>query len=417
MPTGREAGPSKSWLVSGTMLKATWVDREKPRSQGVRDCAKEADALVRSGGAYCVLARSLAPEIFGLEDIKKSLLLQLVGGVSRQFTGGLHIRGDVHVCLVGDPGVAKSQLLKHVASASPRGIYTTGRGSSGVGLTASVVRDSVSLQATLESGALVLADGGLCCIDEFDKLDEHDRSGIHEVMEQQCISIAKAGVTTKLNARCAILAAANPCSGRFNPALTLIRNVNLPVSLLSRFDLIFLMLDKPGTQADLALARHVTHVHRFLKAPLHSAKPFHTNVLRQFVAQAQLFDPHLPIAAARSLADDFVEQRQDSKRSCQQFLTARQLLSILRLAQALARLRFDDEVSKADLDEAMRLTIVSKVCCWLFFSFVCLHFLQHGPAQASQGIGDFVEVDDVKSKAFNVRSAPTVCFVLANRHT
>merc|ERR1719335_2075407 len=174
---------------------------------------------------------------------------------------GMKIRGDIHTLLMGDPGVAKSQLLKQVAAIAPRSVYTTGKGASGVGLTASVIRDNMTGEVTLEGGALVLADMGICCIDEFDKMEEGDRSAIHEVMEQQSVSVAKAGITTTLNTRTTVLAAANPAFGRYNPYKSPVENMAMPAALLSRFDLQFLLLDTVDSEKDEKLARHVCKVH------------------------------------------------------------------------------------------------------------------------------------------------------------
>lgn len=208
------------------------------------------------------LIRSLAPEIFGMEDVKKALLLQMVEGSTIHLDDGIKIRGNLNLGLIGDPGVAKSQLLKFVSHITPRGIYTTGKGSSGAGLTASITRDPVSNDIVLEGGALVLADKGICCIDEFDKMEENDRVAIHEVMEQQTVSIAKAGITTRLNARTSILCAANPICGRYNLNKSPHENVNLPYSLLSRFDLMFILLDNSDKDHDTNLANHITQIHK-----------------------------------------------------------------------------------------------------------------------------------------------------------
>lgn len=357
----------KAGLIADTFLQAQHVFRHKKGYDEMEVSASmeaAVDEAAEDPEVFSKLARSIAPEIYGHEDIKKALLLQLVGGVTRKLPDGMRIRGDINICLMGDPGVAKSQLLKYIASVAPRGVYTTGKGSSGVGLTAAVSRDAVTGEMALEGGALVLADRGICAIDEFDKMDESDRTAIHEVMEQQTVSIAKAGITTTLNARAAVLAAANPLYGRYNKRRAMSENINLPNSLLSRFDLLFLILDKADMENDIALARHVTFVHQFKKNPELDFEPFDPKFLKLYISQARMLEPHVPEELTSYIVEAYVALRAqsglDAQNGDQTIMTARQLLSILRLSQSLARIRFLEGVTSEEVDEAIRLTHMSK---------------------------------------------------------
>jgi DNA replication licensing factor MCM7 len=377
----------RAGLLTDTFLEVQHVTQHKKAYDDIvlaPSTLRRMQELERSGRLYDMLARSIAPEIFGHLDVKKALLLQLIGGVTKEMGDGMRIRGDINICLMGDPGVAKSQLLKYICKVAPRGIYTTGRGSSGVGLTAAVMRDPVTDEMVLEGGALVLADNGTCCIDEFDKMDDADRTSIHEVMEQQTISISKAGITTTLNARTSILAAANPLYGRYNPRISPVENINLPAALLSRFDVLFLLLDTPDRESDERLARHVAHVHMHGRHPDEpgAGEAFAPHELRQWIARARAFRPTVPTAVADYMVGAYVRMRAAAARSEAPparaavpgvpgaatgsangngaHVSPRTLLAVLRLSQALARLRFASEVVSDDVDEALRLLSASK---------------------------------------------------------
>ncbi|XP_039126298.1 DNA replication licensing factor MCM4 [Dioscorea cayenensis subsp. rotundata] len=327
------------------------------------DKVEKLKELAKQPDIYDRLTRSLAPNIWELDDVKRGLLCQLFGGSAVKLQVGTSCRGDINILLVGDPGTSKSQLLQYMHKLSPRGIYTSGRGSSAVGLTAYVTKDPETGETVLESGALVLSDRGVCCIDEFDKMSENARSMLHEVMEQQTVSIAKAGIIASLNARTSVLACANPSGSRYNPRLSVIDNIHLPPTLLSRFDLIYLILDKPDEQTDRRLAKHIVALHfENPESIVHDVLDLPT--LTAYISYARKhIHPQLSEEAAEKLVCGYVEMRKRGNfpGSGKKVITAtaRQIESLIRLSEALARMRFSEWVNGKDVDEAFRLLEVA----------------------------------------------------------
>uniref|UniRef100_A0A915DLE0 DNA replication licensing factor MCM3 n=1 Tax=Ditylenchus dipsaci TaxID=166011 RepID=A0A915DLE0_9BILA len=356
--------------------------------------------MSRHKDIFELLARSLAPSIYGHEEVKKAILCLLLGGAERILGNGTRLRGDINVLLIGDPSVAKSQLLRYVIHTAPRVIATTGRGSSGVGLTAAVVNDIDSNERRLEAGAMVLADRGIVCIDEFDKMSDIDRTAIHEVMEQGRVSISKAGIHAKLNARCSVLAAANPVFGRYNLYKTPMENIGMQDSLLSRFDLIFVLLDEHDTDRDKTVAENVIKLHRYRTPgePDGTVLPFGNDVecrstfdheqedttnssvyeknrdwtaidegkkilstefMRKYIHMAKAIKPKLGEEAAAYISERYSELRStDGERSDRERtmpVTARQLETLIRLGTAMAKARLSKEVELADAKGAFEL--------------------------------------------------------------
>jgi len=349
-------------------IEVNFIDPEDKSEEDIeltKEERKKIEELSKEPMIQKKIARSIAPTIYGREDLKMACALSLFAGTRKKLPGGGYKRGDIHILFVGDPGTGKSEILKSAVMKSPRGIYTSGKGSSAVGLTAAVIKDSDTGQMNLEAGAIVLANGGVAAIDEFDKMDSADRSAIHEGMEQQTVSIAKAGIVATLKSQTAIMAAANPYSGRFNEYKSFAENVRMPPSLLSRFDLIFKVVDKPNPASDAQMAEFILNNATInvedkannIEDSKDDVAPIDGDLLKKYIKYAKRScRPILSEEAKDRIKSFYLELRgqYDSEDAIVSIL-ARNLEGLIRLTEAYAKMALKDQASKEDVEEIIKL--------------------------------------------------------------
>lgn len=311
--------------------------------------------LASSPDTFKKLSQSIAQSVYGYNKIKEALLLQLFSGIKKKKSDGGHTRGNIHVLLVGDPGVAKSVILKFISSIAPKGRYVSGKATTGAGLTAAVIKDEFLRGWSLEAGAMVLSNKGTVCIDEIEKMSEHDRSTMHEAMEQQSVSISKANIHATLRAETSVLAAGNPKLGRFDPHTPIPQQIDISPALLSRFDVIFIVRDIPNKAQDEAIASHVLEEHK-QEVVREAIDPI---LLRKYIAYAQKFNPKLTEEAMEEIKNFYISLRNQSVRTESDIkpipITARQLEAIIRLSEACARMKLNSKVTREDTKKAIEL--------------------------------------------------------------
>jgi len=351
--------PDFGFFLEGLAIKTEEKSYEEVRidesdERAIRD-------LVARSDVCDLVGTSIAPSVYGHEHVKRAIALQLFGGVRKQMRDGTPRRGDVHVLLVGDPGIAKSVILRYAVKVAPRGVYTSGQGTTKAGLTAAAIKEEFNDgRWTIEAGALVLADTGLAAVDDLDKMSDTDRSGLHEAMEQQTVSLAKAGITATLRSRCALLGAANPKRGRFDPYLPISDQINMPPSLLSRFDLIFVLQDRADPDADARLSRHVLQNHRPRDTENGTGTPAAETVdpelLRRWVKLGRDLKPVLNDAAMEAIHQFYLNMRGGARGvNAPLPITPRQEEGVIRLAEASARMRLSATVEAEDVRIAINL--------------------------------------------------------------